>query len=167
MIATGGLIALWPIPSLARRRSLAATRRVAARHATDRGARADGGARAGLAARARTLVEFLLVLLVLVAVVYIVSGPLRRPEAGDRSSASARRGLVGVRRSASGPGGGAEAAASSPAPDFAHQNELSELEAAREAKYREIRDTQLDYDTGKLSSRGLRGAGRRPAPPSA
>ncbi len=29
VIATGGLIALWPIPSLARRRSLAATRRVA------------------------------------------------------------------------------------------------------------------------------------------
>ena len=27
----------------------------------------------------------------------------------------------------------------------------AELEAAREAKYREIRDTQLDYNTGKLS----------------
>jgi hypothetical protein len=27
-----------------------------------------------------------------------------------------------------------------------------ELEAAREAKYREIRDTELDYRTGKLSS---------------
>ncbi len=27
----------------------------------------------------------------------------------------------------------------------------AELEAAREAKYREIRDTELDYRTGKLS----------------
>jgi CRP-like cAMP-binding protein len=29
--------------------------------------------------------------------------------------------------------------------------ELAELEAARDAKYREIRDTELDYATGKLS----------------
>jgi hypothetical protein len=29
--------------------------------------------------------------------------------------------------------------------------ERDELEAAREAKYREIRDTELDYRTGKLS----------------
>lgn len=29
--------------------------------------------------------------------------------------------------------------------------ELAELEAAREAKYREIRDAQLDHRTGKLS----------------
>lgn len=29
--------------------------------------------------------------------------------------------------------------------------ELGELEAAREAKYREIRDADLDYRTGKLS----------------
>ncbi len=94
--------------------------------------------------------EFLLVLLVLVAVVYVVSGPLRRPDAGDRSPASAQRGLVGGRGSPS--RAGAAAAASSAAGDFAHENDLSELEAAREAKYREIRDTQLDYDTGKLSA---------------
>ena len=30
--------------------------------------------------------------------------------------------------------------------------ERDELEAAREAKYREIRDAELDYRTGKLSS---------------
>ncbi len=30
--------------------------------------------------------------------------------------------------------------------------ERAELEAAREAKYREIRDTELDFRTGKLSS---------------
>jgi hypothetical protein len=29
--------------------------------------------------------------------------------------------------------------------------DLGELEAAREAKYREIRDTELDFRTGKLS----------------
>lgn len=29
--------------------------------------------------------------------------------------------------------------------------DLAELEAAREAKYREIRDAELDYRTGKLS----------------
>jgi hypothetical protein len=29
----------------------------------------------------------------------------------------------------------------------------AELEAAREAKYREIRDTELDYRTGKLSKK--------------
>jgi hypothetical protein len=30
--------------------------------------------------------------------------------------------------------------------------ELAELEAAREAKYREIRDAELDHRTGKLSA---------------
>jgi hypothetical protein len=33
----------------------------------------------------------------------------------------------------------------------AQSGELAELEAAREAKYREIRDAELDYRTGKLS----------------
>ncbi len=31
------------------------------------------------------------------------------------------------------------------------ERELGELEAAREAKYREIRDAELDHRTGKLS----------------
>ena len=31
------------------------------------------------------------------------------------------------------------------------EEELAELEAAREAKYREIRDAELDHQTGKLS----------------
>lgn len=35
-------------------------------------------------------------------------------------------------------------------PDSEHA-ERHELEAAREAKYREIRDAELDYRTGKLS----------------
>jgi hypothetical protein len=95
-------------------------------------------------------VEFLLVLLALVAVVYIVSGPLRRPGAGDRSSGTAPRDRV--ERHGSPARGGAATRVSSLAGGFARENELSELEAAREAKYREIRDTQLDYDTGKLSA---------------
>jgi type II secretory pathway component PulM len=33
----------------------------------------------------------------------------------------------------------------------AHDAELQELEARREAKYREIRDAELDFRTGKLS----------------
>jgi hypothetical protein len=34
--------------------------------------------------------------------------------------------------------------------------ELAELEAAREAKYREIRDAELDHRTGKLSDEDYR-----------
>jgi hypothetical protein len=37
------------------------------------------------------------------------------------------------------------------ASDEALEAELAELEAAKEAKYREIRDAELDYRTGKLS----------------
>jgi hypothetical protein len=36
-------------------------------------------------------------------------------------------------------------------PEESGTPELSELEAEREAKYREIRDAELDYRTGKLS----------------
>jgi hypothetical protein len=35
--------------------------------------------------------------------------------------------------------------------DVSVTGELAELEAAREAKYREIRDAELDHRTGKLS----------------
>jgi hypothetical protein len=67
---------------------------------------------------------FLIVLVILLAVVLVVTGPLRRPahmgerEAGRGQSESSR---------------------------------LIDLEAAREAKYREIRDAELDHRTGKLS----------------
>ena len=37
------------------------------------------------------------------------------------------------------------------APDGSGYGELADLEAAREAKYREIRDADLDHRTGKLS----------------
>jgi hypothetical protein len=35
--------------------------------------------------------------------------------------------------------------------DVGASGDLAELEAAREAKYREIRDAELDHRTGKLS----------------
>ena len=38
-----------------------------------------------------------------------------------------------------------------PAEDEAGGDRLAELEAAREAKYRELRDAELDHRTGKLS----------------
>ena len=64
---------------------------------------------------------FLIVLAILVAVALFVSAPLRRPD-----------------------GAGEE-------PDPLLDRRRAELEAAREAKYREIRDAELDHRMGKLS----------------
>jgi hypothetical protein len=66
---------------------------------------------------------FVIVLAILVLVVGVVSAPLRR---GSRHR---------------GPGGRRAAAAGA----------IADLEAARDAKYREIRDAELDHETGKLS----------------
>jgi hypothetical protein len=66
--------------------------------------------------------EFLLVMVAAAAVIVIVSAPFRRVEADSAQ---------------------AEKAGSS--------SKRDELEAAREAKYREIRDAELDHRTGKLS----------------
>ncbi len=70
----------------------------------------------------------LLALLLLAVVIVVISGPLRA--AAERSSV---------------------AEADRP-PISDTTPERSELQAAREAKYREIRDAELDYRTGKLSS---------------
>ena len=64
------------------------------------------------------MLEFLLVLVLLAAVVWVVSGPLRGRTTDDRRQTT---------------------------------GDTDELEAAKEAKYREIRDAELDYRTGKLS----------------
>ena len=69
------------------------------------------------------LLQFLLVLAVLGAAVFVITGPLRRPPPGERE-----------------PEDRGEAA----------------LEAAKEAKYREIRDAELDRRTGKLSEEDWR-----------
>ena len=67
--------------------------------------------------------DFLIFLAVLAAVVVFVTRPLWRP-------------------ATEAPRTGASEAAST---------EVADLEAAREAKYREIRDAELDHRTGKLS----------------
>lgn len=69
--------------------------------------------------------EFVVIFVVLVAVVLIVSAPLRRPRA--------------------------EAAADVQRAQTARDADVADLEAARDAKYREIRDADLDHRTGKLS----------------
>lgn len=69
--------------------------------------------------------EFVIVLAILAVVVAIVSSPLWR----DRDSSGSRGSRASLSRS----------------------TEFAELEAAREAKYREIRDAELDHRTGKLS----------------
>jgi hypothetical protein len=70
-------------------------------------------------------VEFLIFLAILAAVVVFVTRPLWRP-------------LVQT---------------SEPADAPAKATELADLEAARDAKFREIRDAELDHRTGKLSDK--------------
>jgi hypothetical protein len=45
--------------------------------------------------------------------------------------------------------------------DETFEAELAELEAAKEAKYREIRDAELDFKTGKLSEGDWRALDRK------
>jgi hypothetical protein len=66
--------------------------------------------------------EFLIVLAVLLVVAFVVTGPLRREWRSRESAADDDTARV-----------------------------VAELEAARDAKYREIRDAELDHHTGKLS----------------
>ena len=77
----------------------------------------------------------ILVLMALIgAVVLVVGAPLR----ARRSDSAAASSTPGVRQA---PGGRSTA----------DGDERAQLEAAREAKYREIRDSELDFRTGKLS----------------
>lgn len=64
----------------------------------------------------------IVVFALLFIVLFVISAPLRAGVIGRRAGGRGARGL-----------------------------ERDELEAAREAKYREIRDTELDFRTGKLS----------------
>jgi hypothetical protein len=70
--------------------------------------------------------EFLIVLVVLVVVVFVITGPLRRHRTAGAVPANT-------------------------GPEVEPPLVIAELEAAREAKYREIRDAELDLRTGKLS----------------
>jgi hypothetical protein len=66
--------------------------------------------------------EALVVLAVVLAVAAVVGAPLRRPHGAEEAGETAARA------------------------------ELADLEATKEAKYREIRDAELDHRTGKLSA---------------
>jgi flagellar biosynthesis/type III secretory pathway M-ring protein FliF/YscJ len=77
---------------------------------------------------------YVIVLAVLFAVVLVVTAPLRRAAAGAEPRPDDEAG-----------------ATSSRAETEDRAAEILELEAARDAKYRELRDAELDHQTGKLS----------------
>jgi hypothetical protein len=85
----------------------------------------------------------ILTLALVAVVVIVVSAPLRssRRRSGSRSKA----GRTGEEDPEAAADGAARRAWPAPA------RSRTDLEAAREAKYREIRDAELDYRTGKLS----------------
>jgi flagellar biosynthesis/type III secretory pathway M-ring protein FliF/YscJ len=74
--------------------------------------------------------SYVIVFMLLVGIVLIVSSPLRRSVLSDDAAAEHAR-------------------ATREAEDRSAQR--LDLEAARDAKYREIRDAELDHQTGKLS----------------
>ncbi len=127
IIALGGLIALWPVPVLARRDE----RRRRTRRGGPRRRRCPP---ASWPSR-RLGMDFVIVLAILALVVLVVSAPFRRRGGRCRRDRLGRRGGGAFGRPEAGRA----------------QQELGELEAAREAKYREIRDAELDHRTGKLS----------------
>jgi hypothetical protein len=100
-------------------------------------------------------VEFLIAvvaLALLMVVILVISAPLRAGSATLREQPA--------QDSESGPvrvGSERETGHGEPERDRIERDAIApaerraELEAAREAKYREIRDTELDYRTGKLS----------------
>jgi hypothetical protein len=71
------------------------------------------------------VIQALIILAVLVALALFLTAPLRRASA--------------------------EVPAQQQIAETAAETQLAELEAAREAKYRELRDADLDHRTGKLS----------------
>ena len=73
---------------------------------------------------------FLLVMVAAAAVILIVSAPFRRVHAQETERPEAE--------------------------DLAVKPRVADLEVAREAKYREIRDAELDHRTGKLSDADFR-----------
>lgn len=90
------------------------------------------------------VVAAILILALVLAVVTIISAPLRRARFGDSRRAASTRWRVFAKLGPARAGNRTGAIATLSA-------EGATLEAAREAKYRELRDTELDYRTGKLS----------------
>jgi hypothetical protein len=94
----------------------------------------------------------LLTLALVALVVRFVSGPLRGRRAGG--DVDTGEGHGGGRPAPEDRGASSGERAAGPAPTGdppGDPAELEALEAAREAKYREIRDCELDFRTGKLS----------------
>jgi hypothetical protein len=85
----------------------------------------------------------ILTLALVAVVVVVVSAPLRSSRRRPDSGSSGGGAEEGVREA-----GADGAALGSPPSQVATRGDL---QAAREAKYREIRDAELDYRTGKLS----------------
>lgn len=83
-----------------------------------------------------------LAVVLIVVVIFVVSAPLRAAWTSTGAEPAQGRGPQGRDRA-----GEDEAA---PAEAERGEDRIA-LETAREAKYREIRDTELDYRTGKLS----------------
>jgi hypothetical protein len=82
----------------------------------------------------------ILILLLLAAVILVIAAPLRGHDAGTPPAGSSDPDTRAARDTQHPPEPSAQAVLA-----------REELEAAREAKYREIRDSELDYRTGKLS----------------
>jgi hypothetical protein len=113
-------------------------------------------------------VEFLIAIIalaLLVVVILVISAPLRAGwgAAGEEPAEGAEGSKRGGGSTGEGRGEheseGGESEGGEPGRDrygvhggaITRAERRAELEAAREAKYREIRDTELDYRTGKLS----------------
>jgi hypothetical protein len=90
-----------------------------------------------------SLLVAILTLVLLALVAFVVSAPLRRARRKTKYSAALLTGASDEEQAT--PNG-------HPFEEDARAARTrEELEAAREAKYREIRDAELDYRTGKLS----------------
>jgi hypothetical protein len=102
-------------------------------------------------------VEFLIAVIalaLLMVVILVISAPLRAGGSASReesSESTERRGPAGEGLEERETGHGEPARERVDRDAIAPAERRAELEAAREAKYREIRDTELDYRTGKLS----------------
>lgn len=100
--------------------------------------------------------EFLIAVIalaLLMAVILVISAPLRAGGSSSRDELAqgTESGPAGEGLNEHETGHGAPARDRIERDAIAPAERRAELEAAREAKYREIRDTELDYRTGKLS----------------
>jgi hypothetical protein len=101
----------------------------------------------------------ILALVLLVVVVLVISAPLRAAWSSQDDVVVGRAALGEARGEPPKQHADPDPARAGPAERWGESvsdrrepaEERAELEAEREAKYREIRDTELDYRTGKLS----------------